>query len=143
MTNVFLDTNILIDVLEKREPFFLHSANILELGYRRKLRLFATSLSFINSIYISRKSIGSENALEKIKLLRNIIEVSPMSSKEFDNALSLGIKDIEDALQFCSAQSAECDVIITRNVKDFPTGTCINVITPQEFFETYVSELEW
>lgn len=141
--NVFLDTNILIDVLEKRKPFFLQSANILELGYRKRLRLYATSLSFINSLYVSRKSLGREVALEKIKALRDIIEVSPISSTEFDNALSLGIKDIEDALQFCSAKSANCNIIITRNKKDFPSETSMKVLTPQEFFEIYASELKW
>ena len=70
MKKVFLDTNIIIDVLEHRDPFFIQSANLLELGYRKKLHLYATSLSFINGIYISRKSLGKENAIEKVKVLR-------------------------------------------------------------------------
>ena len=143
MMNVFLDTNILIDILERREPFFLQSANILELGFRKRLNLYATSLSFINSVYVSRKSIGKETAIEKIKVLRKAIEVSPISSNEFDMALALNINDVEDALQYCSALSARCDVIVTRNKKDFPTDEKLPILTPQEFFDTYSKILKW
>lgn len=136
--NVFLDTNIIIDVLERREPFFILSANLLELGHSGKINLFATSLSFINGIYVSRKSIGKEEAIKKIRLLRSFINVSPISSLEFDSALDLGIKDIEDALQYCSAISSKCEVIVTRNKKDFPENNNITVVTPQEFFDLFV-----
>lgn len=87
MIKIFLDTNIIIDVMEKREPYFLQSANLLELGYKGYVSLYATSLTFINALYISRKSIGKEAAIEKVKLLRNFIEISPMSAQEFDIAL--------------------------------------------------------
>ena len=143
MMKVFLDTNILIDILERREPFFLQSANILELGFRRRLHLYATSLSFINGIYVSRKSIGKETAIEKTKVLRKAIDVSPISSNEFDMALALNIKDVEDALQYCSALSAQCDVIVTRNKKDFPTNEKLPILTHQEFFDTYSNVLKW
>ena len=73
MIKIFLDTNIIIDVMEKREPYFLQSANLLELGYKGYVSLYATSLTFINALYISRKSIGKEAAIEKVKLLRNFI----------------------------------------------------------------------
>ena len=139
--NVFIDTNIIIDVLERREPFFILSANLLELGYSGAVSLFATSLSFINGIYVSRKAIGKEEAIKKVRLLRSFINVSPISSLEFDNALDLGIKDIEDALQYCSAMSSKCEVIVTRNKKDFPDNNNIAIVTPQEFFDTYAKQL--
>lgn len=141
MMNVFIDTNIIIDVLERREPFFILSANLLELGYSGAVSLFATSLSFINGIYVSRKAIGKEEAIKKVRLLRSFINVSPISSLEFDNALDLGIKDIEDALQYCSAMSSKCEVIVTRNKKDFPDNNNIAIVTPQEFFDTYAKQL--
>ena len=97
MMKVFLDTNILIDILERREPFFLQSANILELGFRRRLHLYATSLSFINGIYVSRKSIGKETAIEKTKVLRKAIDVSPISSNEFDMSFIILFKSTLDS----------------------------------------------
>lgn len=143
MKRVFLDTNIIIDVLEHRDPFFIQSANLLELGYRKKIHLYATSLSFINGIYISRKSIGKENAIEKVKILRQIIDISPMSAKEFDYALAAPFKDIEDSLQYFSALAAKCDILITRNKKDFPDSESVMVLTPQEFFDCFSDELKW
>lgn len=143
MKKVFLDTNIIIDVLEHRDPFFIQSANLLELGYRKKLHLYATSLSFINGIYISRKSLGKENAIEKVKVLRQIIDISPMSAKEFDHALTAPFKDIEDSLQYFSALAAKCSILITRNKKDFPNGESVMVLTPQEFFDCFSDELKW
>lgn len=140
--NVFLDTNIIIDVMERREPFFLQSANLLELGYKRKIHLYATSLSFINALYISRKSLGKEIAIEKVQILREFVEISPIGAREFDLALSLGSKDIEDNLQYASALSAECDVLVTRNKKDFPTEDNIKILTPQEFFDYYSDILQ-
>lgn len=142
MIKIFLDTNIIIDVMEKREPYFLQSANLLELGYKGYVSLYATSLTFINALYISRKSIGKEAAIEKVKLLRNFIEISPMSAQEFDIALRMDIKDIEDNLQYSSALSAECNIIVTRNKKDFPANASVKILTPQEFFDYYAKLLQ-
>ncbi len=142
MIKIFLDTNIIIDVMEKREPYFLQSANLLELGYKGYVSLYATSLTFINALYISRKSIGKEAAIEKVKLLRNFIEISPMSAQEFDIALRMDTKDIEDNLQYSSALSAECNIIVTRNKKDFPANASVKILTPQEFFDYYAKLLQ-
>lgn len=109
----------------------------MELGYKGHVSLYATSLTFFNALYISRKSIGKEAAIEKIKLLRNFIEISPISAKEFDEAIQMDTKDIEDNLQYSSALSAECDMIVTRNKKDFPAEACIKILTPQEFLDYY------
>lgn len=136
MKRVFLDTNILIDILERREPYFLLSANILEMGYQGNVQLFATSLSFINTIYVSRKTLGKDAALEKIRILRKAIEISPISSKELDDALASGSKDIEDALQYASAKAARCECIVTRNKKDFPQSEELPIFTPKEFFDS-------
>lgn len=142
MMRVFIDTNILVDVLERRQPFFLASANILELGVIGKVKLFASSLSFINAIYIGRKSLGRENVTDKIKTIYSYVQVSPMGEHEFGQALQMTGKDIEDNLQYSSASAAGCDIILTRNKKDFPTDTDIKVLTPEEFFSSYPALLE-
>lgn len=139
MMKVFVDTNVLIDVLEKQEPFYLFSANIFELSICSKIDLYATSLSFINAIYVCRKTIGTANAVDKVKGLRKYVHISPMSEKEFDAAISLESRDLEDSLQYCSAVSSGCDVMVTRNKKDFPVGGVVEILTPQEFFAQYGS----
>lgn len=52
---LFLDTNILIDILERREPFFLAATNLLELGKQKKVELFVSTLTMVNCVYIVRK----------------------------------------------------------------------------------------
>lgn len=135
MKKLFLDTNIIIDVLTRREPFFLASANILELGATGRCLLFSTALSFINGLYVSRKSLGTDEAISHIKTLREIIGVAPTGEMEFDKALTMNGKDLEDNLQYQAALTAGCDCIITRNKKDFPQDSILPLYTPSEFFE--------
>lgn len=137
MKKLFLDTNVIIDVLVRLEEFFLASANILELGATGRCHLYATALSFINGLYISRRTLGSVVALEHIKVLRNFVDVSPMGKREFDQALLIEGKDVEDNLQYCSALASHCNAIITRNKKDFPQNGPIAVFTPMEYLEQF------
>lgn len=129
---LFIDTNILIDVLEGREPFLKSSANILNLGCTGKVQLYASTLTFINCIYIVRKALGYKKVMESVRLMRKLINVSPMTEKEFDQALFKTTPDVEDLLQYYSAESAKCDVIITRNTKHFPKDG-IPVMTAEAF----------
>lgn len=134
---VFIDTNILVDVLERRPAFFLASANILELGVEKAIELYASSLSFINAVYIGRKSLGRELVTSKVKALYTYVHVSPLGDQEFAKALQMPGKDIEDNLQYCSALTADCSFIITRNKKDFPDTSDVKVLTPEEFFSLF------
>ena len=128
---IFIDTNVLIDVLEKRIPFYLYSANVLNLGATGEHELYATPLSLVNCIYICRKSQGYEKALDSIKQVRRIVRVAPMSEAEFDTALSCMGSDLEDNLQYASALASSCDVIVTRNKEDYKSSD-IPVLTPRE-----------
>ena len=134
---VFVDTNVILDVLERREPFYLHSTNILDLGNNCVIELYTSALSLINVLYVCRKSIGKENAIARVQELRTFLSISPITSDEFDNALSIGNKDIEDNLQFCSAVTSECEVLVTRNKSDFPVSDEIKVQTPVEFLYAF------
>lgn len=140
MMRVFLDTNILVDVLERRQPFFLASANILELGVSGVMEMFVSSLTFINAIYIGRKSLGREVVVDKIKALHPYVHVSPMGEQEFAKALQMTGKDVEDNLQYCSALAAGCDIIVTRNKKDFPADEALKVLTPEEFLTVMLTK---
>lgn len=132
MNKVFVDTNVLIDILIRRDPFYIYSANVLNLGVLGEVSLYATALSFVNCLYVCRKDIGYDSALEKVRKLRRIINISPLSETEFDKAINSDTRDVEDAIQYYSALSSGCEVIITRNKKHFPKGA-IEILTPQEF----------
>lgn len=136
MKRVFLDTNIFIDVLDRREKFYVESSNILSLGAEGKLELYATSLTFTTCVYVLRKKLGYMEIVESIRLLRTFIHISPMSESEFDLAFAKDVPDVEDILQYYSAVSAGCDVVVTRNGKHFPTDG-IPIMTPYDFLVQY------
>lgn len=134
--NVFIDTNIIIDVLDQREKFFEASSNILSLGAENKIELYATALTMANCIYILRKPLGYDGAVACINTLKEYIHISPLTQSEFDKAFSESSPDVEDLLQYYSANAADCDVVITRNGKHFPS-TGLPILTPTEFLERY------
>jgi len=136
MKKVFLDTNVIIDVLDQREKFFIESSNVLSLGAEGKLELYATSLTFTTCVYVLRKSLGYTKIIESIRLLRTFIHISPISEPEFDLAFAKDVPDVEDMLQYYSAVSAGCYVVITRNEKHFPTKG-IPIMTPYNFLKQY------
>ena len=68
MKKVFLDTNILLDIIEGREQFVLASSNVFNLGLVGKIQMFATSLSFANCVYTARRNVGYEKAVKGAKV---------------------------------------------------------------------------
>lgn len=69
MNRVFLDTNVLLDVLLRREPFVSDSAQVLDMGFKGMVELYATPLTFATCHFVARKSLGYANALEALKIL--------------------------------------------------------------------------
>lgn len=136
MKKVFLDTNVIIDVLDQREKFVVESSNILSLGAEGKLELYATPLTFTTCVYVLRKTLGYAKVIESIRLLRTFIHIFSIRELEFDLAFAEDVPDVEDMLQYYSAVSAGCDVVITRNGKHFPTNG-IPIMTPYAFLVQY------
>lgn len=120
MKKVLLDTNIVIDLLAKREPFYQEAAKIFTLADRKVINLYVSALSFANVNYIllrQRKPEEAKLILRKLKLLVGILSLD-------EKIISLSLndndfKDYEDALQYYSAIENNIEVIISRNQKDF------------------------
>jgi len=120
MKKVLLDTNIVIDLLAKREPFYQEAAKIFTLADRKVIKLFVSALSFANVNYVllrQRKPEEAKLILRKLKLLVGILSLD-------EKIISLSLndndfKDYEDALQYYSAIENDIEVIISRNLKDF------------------------
>ncbi len=130
--SIFVDSDVILDVLEKREGFYLHSAQVLTLGDEKKVRLVTTSLVFANVYYLLRKHLGIEKAKESLRKLRLIVDVVSVNSKEVDLALNSEFSDFEDALQYFTALENKVDLVITRNVRDYKNPK-IAVMTPQQY----------
>lgn len=115
---VFLDTNILIDFLAKREEY-LPAANVLSLGKEGKLVLYMTNLTLANTMYILRKQLGHEVLIATMRSLCSFVHVAPSTESETINAFNTPNPDFEDALQYASAMAVKVDYILTRNEKHF------------------------
>ena len=131
---LFVDSDVILDVLEKRERFYEYSAQILSLGDEKKVKLVTTSLAFVNIYYLLRKHLGIEKAKESLRKLRIIVDVISVNAKEVDLALNSELSDFEDALQYFTALDGKIEFIITRNVCDYKNSKLI-VQTPQQYIE--------
>lgn len=132
MKKVFLDTNVVVDLLDKREPFCEDAVQLFTLAYKKKVELFISALTYSTAAYLLRK-----HGIEEVRLLlgnlRRLSEVAKIGESEVDDALSSAF---EDALQYYSAVSKKVDVIVTRNQKDFANSK-IPVLSPNEFLQSF------
>ncbi len=133
MHKIFIDSDVILDVFAKRQPFYEHSARILTLCEQKKVLGYTTPLVFANIHYILGKLKSKDYALQSLRKLRIIVDVLPMDSANIDQALNSNFSDFEDALQYYSSRSRQIDFIITRNKKDYTAGSEITVCTPEEY----------
>lgn len=133
---VFLDTNVIIDVLAAREPFFRDSQRAVDYCERHPESGFLSSLTFCTAAYVLRKSVGRDELPNKLKTLRKIFDVLPVTKESVDWAIDSQMSDFEDAMQYECASAAKMDVIVTRDKSGF-AGAEILVLTPTEFIAKY------
>jgi len=134
---VFLDTNILLDIIEGRQKFLLASSNVFDLGIRGQIEMFATPLTFANCVYTARKNVGYEQAVKGLRNLKSFVKTAAMDDIQVTGALNSGMPDFEDMLQYEAAVASRCDVIVTRDKKrHFPTDG-LPVLSPEIFLNLY------
>lgn len=132
MENIFVDTNIIIDLLAKRDLFYKDAQALFTLSDKREIQLCISSLSFANAYYSivkHHKDIDAKKYLAKFKVL---VKVLPLEDKAIELALVYDFNDFEDGLQYFIAMDNESDIIITRNKKDFKNAK-IPVMTAGEY----------
>ena len=131
---VFIDTNVVVDFLGKREPFFNDAAILFELGKLGKIDLIVSSLTIVNCAYILKKQFSNTVMLDRIENFCQILKISPIDKSVILNAVLLKPNDFEDAVQYFSAKSFNIDIIITRDKKGF-SAMEVPIMTPAEFIE--------
>lgn len=131
---VFLDTNIALDFILEREDFVDDAKRIIAYCLNCQYPLYLSSISFANISFIARKGHDGKNIRDILSLLRKMVHVTTSDEQVVDEALNANNKDFEDAMQYYSASTVGADVIITRNVQDFPLGM-IKIMKPKDFIE--------
>lgn len=132
MKKIFIDTNILVDLLADRKPFSNYAVEIFSASENKKVKLYTSSHSIATTYYLLKKFID-ENALRKTLLgLFEYLTIIPVDLEVLSKGLRSKHKDFEDAIQInCASSIDKMDCIVTRNVKDFK-GSEILVLTPDE-----------
>lgn len=131
----FIDTNVMLDFLGERESFYLSAAKIATLADKGKIEIIVSALSYATVSYFLTKYEGLEKTKDKLRKFKVISNICELDEKIIDKGLNSDFSDYEDSLQYFSALRAECDVLITRNTKDFKSAQ-IPVLTPDEFLNS-------
>lgn len=129
---LFLDTNVVVDLLGEREPFYNSIAKIATLADKGKIHLIVSALTYSTVYYILSRFEDKDVVKEKIRKFKVIAETSDLTNKIIDKGLSSKFKDFEDSLQYYCAVKLECTMLITRNGKDFKESE-IPVFSPDEY----------
>ncbi len=137
--NVFIDTNVLMDVLLERKPFFTESQQIWFLAERGKIRGLVSVLSFPNIYYIVRKLKKQEAACSMLSILRDTFSPVALDEQILHQAMDAKFSDFEDAIQYFSALRAEAACLVTRNLNHFPRSQ-LPVLTPADFLSAHPLE---
>ena len=132
---IFIDTNIMLDLLGERKPFYEPIAKIATLAEKGKLTLVVSPISYATVNYFLTKFGTIETARDKLRKFKIISEICSLNEQTIEKGLNSSIKDFEDALQYISATDSECEIIITRNGKDFKQSL-LPIMTADEFLKS-------
>ncbi len=131
---VFIDTNVLIDVILNRKPFVEQASLIWRLAELKEIAAYISTTSVTDIYYICRKHAGKEKTHDFIADILSIFTLADIDKIGFREALHSDIIDFEDAVQYVISKRAGCESFVTRNKKDF--GGRPNVLEPSEFIKT-------
>ncbi len=135
---LFVDTNVLLDVLQNRQPHYRASVLIWGLAEAHRAEVFVSAISFNNVYYILRRHVGREAAQQAVEALDAVFQVVAPGQAILRQALQAHSPDFEDAIQFFSALSIGAECIITRNVRDYPTDV-LPIWSPEAFLAQMVT----
>ncbi len=129
---LFLDTNVLVDVIAAREPFVADSRAVMNLCETGKAEGIVSVLTLCTVSYILRKFVTPGILRVKLREIRTVLRPVDLSVSLLDQAIASSQSDFEDAVQFHTAVYSGADYIITRNAKHFPQDN-IPVLSPTAF----------
>jgi predicted nucleic acid-binding protein len=132
---VILDLNIILAVLQKREPFYESSAALLAAAETDRIDGYLAAHSVTTLFYLIQKGRTSAEARAAITNLLQFLKIAPVGQTTIEQSLNLDYPDFEDAVQMISAVQCRADYLITRNIKDFQPAL-LPVLQPIDFLAT-------
>jgi len=135
--NLLIDTNVVLDYLLRREPFYESAAKLVLLSEKRYIDSFISATSVTDIFYIAKKELkNKEKVFELIKSILKTVRVASVNEKSIYEALELKWNDFEDSVQYVVGENIFAEYIITRNSKDFINyKETIKINSPEEFLD--------
>jgi predicted nucleic acid-binding protein len=136
MQKVFADTDISLDLLSKRVPFYNAASRLFTYADKGEIKIYVSSLTFSNLHYILR---SETNVAETRRILNNyriLVNVLPVDEKIIDLSLQSLFRDFEDAIQYYTAVQHNIPLLLTRNLKDYKKAD-IPVMTAEDFLKSH------
>jgi predicted nucleic acid-binding protein len=132
---VMIDLNVILDVLQKRDPFYETSAALLAAAETGHIQGYIAAHGVTTLFYLIQKAKSSSEARATITNLLQFLKIGPVDQATIEQALNLDYRDFEDAVQMMSAVQCKADCLITRNIKDYQPAL-LTVIQPVDFLGT-------
>ena len=133
--NLFIDSNVVLDFLLERQPFFDESKKIFELSATPDNQLYVSAAAITDIYYIAYRTLHNhENVMDLIGRLLQIVKIASVNEEHIQNAYNLHWRDFEDSVQYSVAKGNNMDGIVTRNMKGF-TDSEVKIFTPEELLE--------
>ena len=129
---LLIDANVVLDVFQKREPYWKDSAVIWKLCETEQAEGYVSALTFANLVYVMRRELDPARIRDVLEKLRLIFRFADFTAADMEKAAEMGWDDFEDAIQAATAERIMADSIITRNIRDFRNSKVI-AFTPAEF----------
>lgn len=139
MNKIFVDSDVLLDLLLDREPFSDDIAKIIEISVESDTKLYTSPISICNINYIIGRLENKKKADSKTKKILELVSIESVGQKVVDDASLSAFKDFEDSIQnFCAVESGH-KILITRNTKDYRESQ-LSILTPKEYLAKVDSE---
>lgn len=132
MVEVFVDTDVCIDLLSGREPFNRPAELLFSLADKQRIKIHVSSLSFSNIDYVLKSRYSAVHSRQLLAKFKTLVNVLAVDNKTIDLALASNFSDFEDAIQYSCTVENNLTTLVTRNVKDYKKAA-ISVLTPETF----------
>ena len=139
MIKVFVDSDIILDLLAQREPYFEYAAKLFTLIDQQKIKAYTSPLIFANLHYLLKKLTSNTAALKSLRKLKTLINILPVDERIIELALNSDFNDFEDAIQYFTATSSGINLLLTRNKVDYKKSK-IAISTSEEFLKTWYAK---
>ena len=134
---LFIDTNIVLDLLQYREPWVQDTLVLFQMAKDKEVELIVTDLTFVNVVYIAGKNYDKKKLHETLVGLKKLVIVVPIGDACIEQALNGDFVDFEDTVQYFAAKREKVDLIISRDVKGLKMSD-IPVMSVSDFLDKFL-----